>query len=56
MKEFLCRLHKGLFDEATLLSHSFVIPAKAGIHHLCSKFQRQVMDPRLRGGDEGFEW
>jgi hypothetical protein len=29
-----------------------VIPAKAGIHHRCYKFQWQVMDPRLRGGDE----
>ena len=31
---------------------SFVIPAKAGIHHLPSKFKPSVMDPRLRGGDE----
>jgi hypothetical protein len=30
----------------------FVIPAKAGIHHLLSKFQQPVLDPRLRGGDE----
>lgn len=30
----------------------FVIPAKAEIHHRKVKFVRQVMDPRLRGGDE----
>lgn len=30
-----------------------VIPAKAGIHRLPSKFHPLVMDPRLRGGDEG---
>jgi hypothetical protein len=34
---------------------SFVIPAKAGIHHLPLKFKPPVMDPRLRGGDEVFE-
>jgi hypothetical protein len=33
-------------------SKNFVIPAKAGIHHRHSKFHLQVMDPRLRGGDE----
>jgi hypothetical protein len=33
----------------------FVIPAKAGIHHLPSKFIPSVMDPRLRGGDETLE-
>ena len=32
--------------------HTFVIPAKAGIHHLSLKFRQAVMDPRLRGGDE----
>jgi hypothetical protein len=31
---------------------SFVIPAKAGIHHLQLNFRPPVMDPRLRGGDE----
>ena len=38
---------------ASISSQDLVIPAKAGIHHLHSKFHRQVMDPRLRGGDEG---
>jgi hypothetical protein len=33
-------------------SDSFVIPAKAGIHHPPMKFIPPVMDPRLRGGDE----
>jgi hypothetical protein len=32
--------------------NNFVIPAKAGIHHLPMKFPPPVMDPRLRGGDE----
>jgi hypothetical protein len=31
---------------------SFVVPAKAGIHHLPSKIRPSVMAPRLRGGDE----
>jgi hypothetical protein len=34
---------------------SFVIPAKAGIYHLPTKFKPSVMDPRLRGGDDVFE-
>ncbi len=41
------------------LNLSFVIPAKAGIHHLNSNFTQvgliltgQVMDSRLRGNDE----
>jgi hypothetical protein len=29
----------------------FVTPAKAGVHHQQDKFQRQVMDSRLRGND-----
>jgi hypothetical protein len=33
----------------------FVIPAKAGVHHRRYKFRRQVMDSRLRGGDETLE-
>jgi hypothetical protein len=36
-------------------THAFVIPAKAGIHHLPFKFMVPVMDPRLRGGDEDLE-
>ena len=40
-------------ESLTRLTFFFVIPAKAGIHHPLGKFQRPVMDPRLRGGDEG---
>jgi hypothetical protein len=29
-----------------------VTPAKAGVHHRLPKFQRRVMDSRLRGNDE----
>jgi hypothetical protein len=43
------------------LEKDIVIPAKAGIHHLCSSFTQaglillgQVMDSRLRGNDEAF--
>jgi hypothetical protein len=37
-----------------ITTQMFVIPAKAGIQHLHSMFKQtvQVMDPRLRGGDE----
>ena len=41
--------HIGVATPSTL---SFVTPAKAGVHHRRSKFQRQVMDSRLRGNDE----
>jgi hypothetical protein len=34
---------------------SFVIPAKAGIHHRNSEYLQPVMDPRLRGGDDVFK-
>ncbi|MEQ1539985.1 MAG: hypothetical protein ABL928_13745, partial [Sphingorhabdus sp.] len=45
------------FNRAIKLFYSptcphFVIPAKAGIHHLTLKFRVQVLDPRLRGGDD----
>ena len=43
----LCR-----FNAKISVSPYLVIPAKAGIHLLRSKFQRQVMDSRLRGNDE----
>jgi hypothetical protein len=32
-----------------------VTPAKAGVHHRWNKFDRQEMDSRLRGNDEGGE-
>jgi hypothetical protein len=40
-----------------LQSYHFVIPAKAGIHLPSPRFEgtAQVMDPRLRGGDEELE-
>ena len=38
--------------EPKLSQYHFVTPAKAGVHHRQLKFQRQVMDSRLRGNDE----
>jgi protease IV len=40
------------FDVSLTSTTNLVIPAKAGIHHRLCKFQRQVMDPRFRGGDD----
>ena len=37
---------------STYFNTYFVIPAKAGTHHLRLKFRQPVMDPRLRGGDD----
>jgi hypothetical protein len=36
----------------TFHHETLVTPAKAGVHHLTCKFQRRVMDSRLRGNDE----
>jgi hypothetical protein len=41
----------GVMRYHPLPSH-FVTPAQAGVHHRISKFQRRVMDSRLRGNDE----
>jgi hypothetical protein len=39
--------------QGTISQHNiFVTPAKAGVHHLTSKFKPRVMDSRLRGNDE----
>ncbi len=37
---------------ATPHTPSFVIPAKAGVHHRRLNINGQVMDSRLRGNDE----
>ena len=42
--------------ESQPIYNYFVIPAKAGIHHLLLKFKPSVMDPRLRGGDEYYQF
>ena len=34
----------------------FVTPAKAGGHHPPMKFSMPVMDSRLRGNDEVYDW
>jgi hypothetical protein len=37
---------------ATPFTLSFVTPAQAGVHHRWVKYDRRVMDSRLRGNDE----
>jgi hypothetical protein len=44
--------HEGTKARRSCNPNFFVIPAKAGIHHLPFKFRLPVMAPRLRGGDE----
>ena len=40
------------FQKQPSLPPSIVTPAKAGVHHLRSKFYPWEMDSRLRGNDE----
>jgi hypothetical protein len=37
---------------SSLALSNFVTPAKAGVHHLPTKFRQLVMDSRLRGNDD----